>query len=87
MTATIALDDLIAALPDGAVVTDPDIVAGYRQDRALDPDAGTPLAVVRATSTDDVATAVGWCARNRVAVVPRGAGTGLSGGSSARSCR
>ncbi|GAA1910867.1 MAG: FAD-binding protein [Williamsia herbipolensis] len=83
MTATIALDDLIAALSDGAVVTDPDIVAGYRQDRALDPDAGTPLAVVRATSTDDVAAAVRWCARNHVAVVPRGAGTGLSGGSSA----
>ena len=32
---------LIAELPDGTVVTDPDIVASYRQDRAADPNAGT----------------------------------------------
>ncbi|MEX7473730.1 hypothetical protein AB4Z39_28970, partial [Mycobacterium adipatum] len=41
-----ALEDLVAALPEGSVVTDPDIVASYRQDRAADPDAGTALAVV-----------------------------------------
>ena len=28
---------LIAELPDGTVVTDPDILESYRQDRALDP--------------------------------------------------
>ncbi|MBT0565841.1 FAD-binding oxidoreductase [Williamsia sp. CHRR-6] len=82
MTSTLALDDLIAALPEGTVVTDPDIIGGYRQDRALDPDAGMPLAVVRANSTDDVVAAVKWAAAHRVAIVPRGAGTGLSGGSS-----
>ncbi|MCX6470080.1 MAG: FAD-binding protein [Corynebacteriales bacterium] len=81
MTRTLALDDLIAALPEGMVVTDPDICGGYRQDRALDPDAAIPLAVVRAESTDHVVAAVRWCAANRVAIVPRGAGTGLSGGS------
>ncbi|KQR96174.1 FAD-linked oxidase [Williamsia sp. Leaf354] len=81
MTRTLALDDLIAALPEGMVVTDPDICGGYRQDRALDPDAAIPLAVVRAESTDHVVAAVQWCAANRVAIVPRGAGTGLSGGS------
>ncbi len=32
------LADLIAELPDGTVVTDPDIVASYRQDRAADPE-------------------------------------------------
>ena len=42
-----ALASLIAELPEGVVVTDPDIVASYRQDRAADPAAGTPLAVVR----------------------------------------
>ena len=31
---------LIAELPDGTVVTDPDILASYRQDRALDPERG-----------------------------------------------
>jgi hypothetical protein len=30
-----ALASLIAELPEGVVVTDPDIVASYRQDRAL----------------------------------------------------
>ncbi len=44
------LADLIAELPDGTVVTDPDILASYRQDRAVDPNAGTPLAVVRPRS-------------------------------------
>ncbi|EME22338.1 FAD-binding oxidoreductase [Rhodococcus triatomae] len=80
---TADLTALAAELPDGVLVTDPDIVAGYRQDWAADPDAGTPLAVVRATSTEDVQAAVRWAAGHRVPVVPRGAGSGLSGGSSA----
>lgn len=79
-----ALDGLIAALPEGTVVTDPDIVASYRQDRAADPDAGTALAVARPRSTEDVQTVVRWAAANGVAVVPRGAGTGLSGGATAQ---
>ena len=56
---------------------------GYRHDWAKDPDAGWPLAVVRATCTADVQAAVRWAAQHRVPVVPRGAGSGLSGGSSA----
>ncbi|MFI6045375.1 FAD-binding oxidoreductase [Nocardia sp. NPDC051321] len=77
------LHDLIDGLPDGAVVTDPDLLASYRQDWARDPDAGTPLAVVRATSTDDVAATLRWAHERRIAVVPRGAGSGLSGGATA----
>ncbi|KXW74809.1 FAD-linked oxidase, partial [Mycolicibacterium phlei DSM 43071] len=77
------LDELIAALPEGGVVTDPDILASYRQDRALDPDAGTPLAVVRPRTTEDVQAALRWASTHKIAVVPRGAGTGLSGGASA----
>ncbi|WP_395310525.1 FAD-linked oxidase C-terminal domain-containing protein [Mycobacterium sp. AMU20-3851] len=78
-----ALDDLLAALPEGTVVTDPDIVASYRQDRAADPAAGTALAVVRPQRTDEVQTVMRWATANRVAVIPRGAGTGLSGGATA----
>lgn len=77
------MEDLRAALPDGCVVNEPDRMAGYRWDRANDPDAGLPQAVVRATCTDDVSATLRIAARHRVAVVPRGAGTGLSGGSSA----
>ncbi len=81
MADTSSPDGLVEALPIGTVVTDPGICAGYRQDRALDPEAGLPMAVVRARSTADVVAAVRWCAENRVPIVPRGTGTGLSGGS------
>lgn len=75
--------ELAGELPEGVVVIDPDIVASYRQDRALDPDAGTPVAVARPTRTEEVQTILRWATRHGVAVVPRGAGTGLSGGSTA----
>ncbi|QDO89952.1 FAD-binding protein [Ornithinimicrobium ciconiae] len=77
------LSDLIRALPPGSVVTHADTLATYRQDRALDPDAGTPLALVRPTSTDEVQETVRWCAAHGVKLVTRGAGTSLSGGSTA----
>ncbi len=77
------LAPLIAALPEGAVITQVDSMAGYRMDWAKDPDAGTPLVVVRATCTEDVATAITFAAEHGISVVPRGAGTGLSGGASA----
>ncbi|MGN2641395.1 FAD-binding oxidoreductase [Nocardia takedensis] len=75
--------DLIALLPPGTVLTDPDVLAGYRHDWARDPDAGTPLAVIRPTSTAEVAATLRWANENRVPVVPRGAGSGLSGGAGA----
>ncbi len=78
-----ALPSLIADLPADAVVTDPDIVVSYRQDRALDPDAGTPIAVVRPRSTEEVQTVLRWASAHKIAVVPRGAGTSLSGGATA----
>ncbi|NLE81393.1 MAG: FAD-binding protein [Rhodococcus sp.] len=78
---TIAI--LRTALPDGSVTTDPDIMAAYRQDWAKDPDAPFPAAVVRARSTDDVQIVMRWAHEHRIPVVPRGAGTGLSGGATA----
>ncbi|MDI3315502.1 MAG: FAD-linked oxidase C-terminal domain-containing protein [Mycobacterium sp.] len=74
------LAELIAELPDGMVVSDPAITEGYRHDRAFDPSAGKPLAVVRPRCTQDVQTVLRWASANRIAVVTRGAGTGLSGG-------
>ncbi len=66
------------------MVTDPDITAAYRFDRSNDPSAGSPLAVVRARTTADVRETLLWASSERVGVVPRGAGTGLSGGATAR---
>jgi glycolate oxidase len=78
-----AVDELRAALPDGVVLTEPAAIEKYRFDWSHDPSAGTPVAVVRAERAEHVQEAVRWAARHRVAVVPRGAGSGLSGGSSA----
>lgn len=83
-TATPDLTALAAALPDGALVSDEARMDKYRWDRANDPAAGVPLAVVRATCTADVQAAVRWAAQHAVAVVARGAGTGLSGGATAQ---
>jgi glycolate oxidase len=80
---TDVLAGLVAELPDGMVVTDPAVTEGYRQDRAFDPSAGKPLAVVRPLLTEQVQTVLRWASANRVPVVPRGAGSGLSGGATA----
>ncbi|MGC0367487.1 glycolate oxidase [Rhodococcus sp. 27YEA15] len=77
------LDALVAELGDDVVVTDPDRMDKYRWDRANDPDAGVPLAVVRAGSTEDVQAALRFATAHGIPVVPRGAGSGLSGGASA----
>ncbi|WP_104526089.1 FAD-binding oxidoreductase [Blastococcus atacamensis] len=77
------VDALRAALPPGAVLTDPASTEAYRHDWTRLPDAGFPLAVVRAGSAEDVRAAVAWAAEHRVPVVPRGAGTSLAGGATA----
>lgn len=89
MTATTAdlelvREQLLADLGPDVVVVDPDRMSGYRYDRANDPKAGTPVAIVRAESTEDVQTAVRVAGAHGVPIVTRGAGTGLSGGSTAQ---
>jgi FAD/FMN-containing dehydrogenase len=41
---------------------------------------GAALAVAQPETAEDVAAILGWCQQNRVAVVPQGGNTGLSGG-------
>jgi glycolate oxidase len=77
------LAELRAVLPADRVLTDPDTMGPYVHDEAEWAEYGSPAAVVRPRSTAEVAAVVGACARHRVAVVPRGAGTGLSGGANA----
>ncbi len=66
------------------MITDPQILASYCQDRAQDPGAEPPLALVRPTCTAEVQAIVRWCAAHAVGLVTRGAGSGLSGGATAR---
>ncbi|GAA5088673.1 glycolate oxidase [Thermocatellispora tengchongensis] len=76
------IDQLAAALPEGRVLTDPDVTDSYSRDRTfLEP--GRPLGVVLAHSREEVAETLRWASANRVPVVPRGAGTGLAGGATA----
>src|SRR5918997_234381 len=79
---TAALAQLTDLLGD-AVRTDPVTRENYRFDWTRDPAAGTPIAVVRARNAAEVQTCVRWAAEHGVPVVPRGAGSGLSGRSSA----
>ena len=74
---------LAAELSEGALVTDPDVIEAYRYDRARMAAPGMPVAVVRAADTADVQATMRVATRYRVPVVPRGAGTGLSGGATA----
>jgi glycolate oxidase len=75
--------ELRAVLPADRVLVDPDLTRGYAHDEAEWAPYGRPAAVVRPRSTEEVAATVRACARMRVPVVPRGAGTGLSGGANA----
>jgi glycolate oxidase len=77
-----ALQQLVALLGD-AVRTDPVSCENYRFDWSRDPTAGVPIAVVRPSNSSEVGAAIRWAAEHRVPVVPRGAGSGLSGGASA----
>ena len=73
----------VASLPATDVITDRDSLVGYSHDEAEWAPYGTPLAVVRPTGAAETQAVVRWCVEHRVPIVPRGAGTGLSGGANA----
>jgi glycolate oxidase len=77
-----ALNELAASLAEG-LVTDRDVLEGYRRDRATWAQAGQPLALARPQSTAEVQAIARWSTRHRVPLVPRGAGSGISGGATA----
>src|SRR5580765_6703858 len=82
-TVETALAELISTLPPGVVITDPALLANYRSDWTNAPSAEVPAGVVRPLDAAQVQQAVRVCAAHRVPIIPRGAGTGLSGGSCA----
>src|SRR5262245_10472280 len=71
-----------AAGPD-AVLVDPDVTASYQRDMMPLAPFGSPLAVVLPASTEQVQAVVRACAAAGVPIVPRGAGSGLSGAANA----
>ncbi len=77
------ISELAAALPDGAVLTDPDLLRGHRHDEADLVPSGMPAVVVRPRTTAEVAAVVRIAAARGVPVVPQGARTGLAGAANA----
>jgi glycolate oxidase len=68
------------ALPGLRLLDDPVDRESYRRDETTYLDGGLPGAVALPTSTDEVATLVRLCGEFGIPIVPRGAGSGLSGG-------
>ncbi|RUO91662.1 FAD-binding protein [Corallococcus sp. AB018] len=74
---------LAEVLPAEAVITDPDVLAAHRRDQAEWAPSGMPRVLVRPASTSEVQAVLRVATALRVPVVPRGAGSGLSGGANA----
>ena len=74
------LDAVRARLPDLRLLTDEADRETYRRDETAYLPAGLPGAVALPTETAQVATLVRICGEFDVPIVPRGAGSGLSGG-------
>ena len=74
------LDAIRAELPALRLLTDAIDRESYRNDETAYLSAGRPLAVALPESTAEVAALLRLASAHRVPVVPRGAGSGLSGG-------
>ncbi|MGA5895956.1 FAD-binding oxidoreductase [Streptomyces venetus] len=70
-------------LPPDRLLTDPGTITAHATDRSGTRPDGEPLAVVRARRTEDVIVTLRHAHELGVPVVPRGSGTGLSGGAAA----
>jgi glycolate oxidase len=77
------VEALSRELPGDRIITDPGVLAAMSQDQAEWAHVGRAAVGVRARSEAEVQHVVRACAELGASVVPRGAGTGLSGGANA----
>jgi glycolate oxidase len=77
---TDALAELELDLPTGRVASGDVVNPDDLHDESLHPTVQTPLAVVYPQNTEEVARTLAWATRHGIPVVPRGSGTGMSGG-------
>jgi len=75
-----SISRLRSAVPDLELLAQPAEVEPYRWDATAFARPGTPLMVARPISAEQVCALVATAAELRIPIVPRGAGTGLSGG-------
>jgi glycolate oxidase len=73
------IDELASVIDSNAIETDPDILDTYSRDETADA-AFMPDILVRAENSSDVSNVLKICNRMKVPVVPRGAGSGVTGG-------
>ena len=66
--------------PDVSLISDPDITASYSRDQAPFAKSASPFAVLLARSAAEISIALKYANENKIPVVTRGAGSGLSGG-------
>ncbi len=86
-----SLDLLVSRVGDDAVVTDAAVLREHAVDhwalallrRARGDEVTLPDAVIFPRTTEDVAGVLAWASQTRTAVIPRGAGSGVCGGSQA----
>jgi glycolate dehydrogenase FAD-linked subunit len=77
------LDELRSVVSE-TLAFDPDAHARYVRDRSMwGGEAASPIAIARPASTGEVEALVQWARSRRVPLVPRGAGSGVSGGANA----
>ena len=79
MNSTTLQSELIAIVGSSAATFAPDHNLDDLHDESLHPLAVVPMAVVRPTSTSQVAHIVALADRHGLVITPRGSGTGLSG--------
>jgi len=77
------LRELQDRLPPECIQADADVILAYSQDRAVFEQAGTASILVMPSSTEEVVAAVQAANAANVPIVPRGAGTGLTGAANA----
>src|SRR5690606_19898855 len=73
------IEGLRALVPGEGVIAEPRELRAYETD-GLTAYRQVPLAVVLPSTTEEVAAVLRYCRDEKVKVVPRGAGTSLSGG-------
>ena len=83
MTNADVLARLAAALPAGAVVTDPKVLVEQAQDQSQEPWSPDALAVVRVRSAEEVSKVLVIANETRTPVVPQGSRSSVTGASNA----
>ncbi|MBI3933985.1 MAG: FAD-binding oxidoreductase, partial [Acidobacteria bacterium] len=74
----IIASELASIVGQGAVLTAPEDRMLYEYDGSVE--RAAPEAIVFPSTTEEVARLVRWANQREMCIVPRGAGTGLSGG-------